>query len=401
MGPLVKLASIVSPGLGSIYKDSLEFGQSLPRHNDNGPGDAARHAYAMARTSREYGPTAAKVLGALYEMTTLGQDRRAEAMDDFNNRVGLSMANVPEEDLRDEILGALNEGRLKTLPKGINEAGYAEGGLVSPLGHIYSSVDVVKRRVKDLFHNPLGYIQQLADATADKLRTVEGATEFGLNTIGGPLGTTKLTPRAKLLADIFGKDHPAYSEILNARYPEEVIRRLPQELAKPKFISDNLARRWESKGRPLYDKGVVHYDVSGGTTIPDVIRNQEIYALDEELPTGFDSESLIKSIYEKGRLRISNLKEISPESAVYVPYDPWVTSPTPLNGKHMFYINEVEGAPSFSRVPSSVDIRSILNEPELRRELNLSLATPEEGILHKNSKGYARGGLVQYCNCGK
>lgn len=132
MGPLVKIASTVSPGLGNIYKDALSFGQSLPRHNDNGPGDAARHAYAMARVAREYGPNAAKALGTLYEMTSLMQDRRSQAMDEYNNAVGLGMAGIPEDQLRDEILGALNEGRLRTLRKGEATQDYAEGGLVRP-----------------------------------------------------------------------------------------------------------------------------------------------------------------------------------------------------------------------------------------------------------------------------
>ena len=130
MGPLVKLATMFSPTLKDIYSQSLAFGQSLPRHNDNGPGDAARHAYASARVAQEYGPMTANALGTLYELMSLGQDRRSEAMDEFNNRIGRGLVNIPPDQLQEEILGMLNEGRLKTLPKGIEEAGYRRGGLI-------------------------------------------------------------------------------------------------------------------------------------------------------------------------------------------------------------------------------------------------------------------------------
>ncbi len=124
MGPLTKLASMIDPRLGEIYKSSLGFGQQFPRHNDNGPGDAMRHAYATARVANLYGPTAAKMLGGLYELTSLGQDRRSQAMDEHNNAVGLEYADMSDAELREALLGALNEGRLKTLPKGVITGDY-------------------------------------------------------------------------------------------------------------------------------------------------------------------------------------------------------------------------------------------------------------------------------------
>lgn len=130
MGPLVKLASLIMPASGRIYNDSVEFGKQFPRHNAEGPGDAARHAYASARMAKEYGPMIAKLMGGLHEVTTLGQDRRSEAMDEYNNRVGYGLADLDEESLREAILGLLNEGGLKTLPKEVQVQGYRKGGLI-------------------------------------------------------------------------------------------------------------------------------------------------------------------------------------------------------------------------------------------------------------------------------
>ena len=130
MGPLTKLATSLVPSAGKIYNESLSFGQSLPRHNDNGPGDAARHAYASALAAKEYGPLIAKILGDGYELTSFNQDRRSQAMDEINNARGRELYNLPEAQLKEVILGMLNDGQLKTLRKGEATQDYANGGLI-------------------------------------------------------------------------------------------------------------------------------------------------------------------------------------------------------------------------------------------------------------------------------
>jgi hypothetical protein len=125
---------MLDPRLGKIYEDSIAFGKQLPRHNQDGPGDAARHAYASAKVADLYGPTASDILGWLHEATSFGQDRRSVDMDDYNNRVGRDMRGMDDASLREAIIGAINEGGLKTLPKGIDAQGYAGGGLV-PIGN--------------------------------------------------------------------------------------------------------------------------------------------------------------------------------------------------------------------------------------------------------------------------
>lgn len=130
MGPLTKLFTSIVPGSRKIYDDSLAFGQQLPRHNDNGPGDAARHAYASAMVAKTYGPMIANLLGKGYELTSFNQDRRSQAMDEYNNTKGVDLYNLPDDQLKEAILGMINEGQLKTLRKGEATQDYRRGGLI-------------------------------------------------------------------------------------------------------------------------------------------------------------------------------------------------------------------------------------------------------------------------------
>lgn len=130
MGPLVRLASILMPESGRIYNESLEFGKKFPRHNDEGEGDAARHAYASALMAKRYGPTVAKLMGDMNEVLSLGQDRRSQEMDEYNNDVGYKLSDLNDEELRETIIGLLNEGSLKVRNKGSTSQNYAQGGLI-------------------------------------------------------------------------------------------------------------------------------------------------------------------------------------------------------------------------------------------------------------------------------
>lgn len=124
-GGLAKLAGLVSPGLGRIYDDSVAFGKRFPRASEDGPGDAARHAYAASRVAREYGPTTAQILGWLNEAAGIGSDRRAVRMDDFNNAAGLSMADLEDEAVRQRIADMIQSGQLKWMDGRSNlNAGY-------------------------------------------------------------------------------------------------------------------------------------------------------------------------------------------------------------------------------------------------------------------------------------
>jgi hypothetical protein len=102
-GGLAKMASLVSPKAKEIYDKSIEFGKEFPRASAEGPGDAARHAYASYLASRAYSPETAEMLGNLYEMASLGSDRRSTRMDQFNNETGRALANLEDEVARQKI----------------------------------------------------------------------------------------------------------------------------------------------------------------------------------------------------------------------------------------------------------------------------------------------------------
>mgnify|MGYP000895005134 CR=1 FL=1 len=136
-GGLAKLVSYMSPDLGQIYNESVEFGKKFPGASEDGMGDAARHAYAASRIARKYGPTTAQLLGNLYEMTSLGADRRSTRMDEFNNETGISLADLEDAAVRQRIGEMLRDrsNKLRYFDKAnAPDSGYATGGLVQNEG---------------------------------------------------------------------------------------------------------------------------------------------------------------------------------------------------------------------------------------------------------------------------
>ena len=117
-GGLAKAASFISPTLGRVYDESVEFGKEFPGHNTDGAGDAARHAYAASRLAREYGPGRARAMGALYELLSLGADRRSTRMDEYNNEAGIGMAELEDAAARERIREMINRNQLETMPAG-------------------------------------------------------------------------------------------------------------------------------------------------------------------------------------------------------------------------------------------------------------------------------------------
>lgn len=59
------------------------------------------------------------------------------------------------------------------------------------LADIFSASDTIKRRMKDFKQDPKGYLQMVADRVNEALSTPEGATEFALNSVQGPVGITR------------------------------------------------------------------------------------------------------------------------------------------------------------------------------------------------------------------
>lgn len=144
-GALESIAYLIDPRLKTINQDAEAFGKSLPRHSDNGPGDAARHAYAASKVAQIYNPLAARLLGHAHEAVTFGQDCRASNMDTYNNSVGSNLKSDNDEQLKELILGLINENKLRTLPANLDMQGngYAEGGLTRA-----SHSDLYQRRAR-------------------------------------------------------------------------------------------------------------------------------------------------------------------------------------------------------------------------------------------------------------
>lgn len=117
-GGLARAASYLMPDASRIYEESVEFGRQFPRASEDGPGDAARHAYAASRLARRYGPGTTRLMGGLYEMLSLGADRRSTRMDEYNNEAGIRLAGMEDAAARDKIREMIERGQLETLPAG-------------------------------------------------------------------------------------------------------------------------------------------------------------------------------------------------------------------------------------------------------------------------------------------
>lgn len=115
-GPLMSLFSKFNPELGAALKEAEDFGRTFDGHNTDGQGDAARHAYAAARIAAMRSPEYAKRMGALYEMLSLGADRRASAMDEHNNNVGAMLAKYPPE-VQQEMIKRLMSAEEQGVPQ--------------------------------------------------------------------------------------------------------------------------------------------------------------------------------------------------------------------------------------------------------------------------------------------
>lgn len=224
--------------------------------------------------------------------------------------------------------------------------------------------------------------------------------------------------RGALLSEIVGEGNPGLRDWLrrfamhNDFIPEEGFVRPTFDVqggwvAKPTDLVKDLpaAFRWESRGRPLWDAGVAHYDASGGAALKNIIELQPQYLAEELADAGhpFAGNGLewysdpVSKLYKKGQVRVADLSDIDPSRARYMNEDLWAsTRPPALNGRAVFYTNQHEGNTAAALgAPANVSIRDILNDPALRRELNLSVALPAGGKAHRKAIVVKKqGGLV-------
>lgn len=157
------------------------------------------------------------------------------------------------------------------------------------------------------------------------------------------------------------------------------------KLLRKGALPGNSAIRYEVAGRPLFDKGVVHYDASGGKQAFDILK---LPKMTEE------GDYLSKPDWRKANLdaqfKIGDISQIHPDIATYKPSDPWMYARFRSNllkpWEHQFYVNDAEGAPINLTGMPTPNIKDILNDPELRQAYNLSLAVPENSKFHQTAR---------------
>jgi hypothetical protein len=231
--------------------------------------------------------------------------------------------------------------------------------------------------------------------------------------------------RAQILARLIKSDPEMVKAIESSSTPEFLVEGLAskrhwQDINKKQYHDEEsellkslpAALRWELAGRKPFDKGVIHYDISGGSQIPDIIGNQrkwmwdrrfEDYGIDTKEP--FIQKTLQNQFEKKARIRAAELSHLNDENAFFdrSDYISRATTQDPakelLRGKTMIYPNEYEGnkfvKPDFSS--GNPKIRDIVNDPDLRKAYNLSLATPSDSVLHKKSLVFkSEGGIVDH-----
>ncbi len=257
-----------------------------------------------------------------------------------------------------------------------------------------------------------------------------GSIPFARATAGqavlGSAPIRKVSPdvtRAQILARLIKSDPEMVKAIESSSTPEFLVEKLAhkrsgQDINKRQYHDEEsellkslpAALRWELAGRKPFDKGVIHYDISGGSQIPDIINNQRKWMWDRRFEDyGFDTkepviQKMLSNQYEKkGRIRAADLSHLNDENAFFDRSDYISRSATQdpakelLRGKTMIYPNEYEGnafvKPDFSS--GNPKIRDIVNDPDLRKAYNLSLATPSDSVLHKKSLVFkSEGGIV-------
>jgi hypothetical protein len=146
-------------------------------------------------------------------------------------------------------------------------------------------------------------------------------------------------------------------------------------------LPGNQAIRYEIPGRALFDEGVVHYDPSGGKQAADILRFPQTTETGENLPRS----QVIKNNRD-AQFRLGDLSKIPEDRATFVPHDKWMYAYSRDGllkpGEHQFYKNDAEGFPSNTTGMAIPRIKDILNDPELRRAWNMSLAVPANSDFH-------------------
>jgi len=93
---------------------------------------------------------------------------------------------------------------------------------------------------------------------------------------------------------------------------------------------------------------------------------------------------------ESSQLRLQDMTKVPEDQARFVDYDPWFQQFGPKRKldpakPYEFYINSGEGMvdEGVFDLPMNLKMRDIINDPDLRREYNMSLAVPTDSEFHQ------------------
>lgn len=162
------------------------------------------------------------------------------------------------------------------------------------------------------------------------------------------------------------------------------------------FAREPLALRYEVGGDPLFDPGVYHYDVSGGSALPSIIR----WKNDDMLGDAADLHEIL-SVLRRGQIRATTLNSAPEASFSLLRTDPFLENQYDIDDvmktPNVFYPNMYEGnVGRGGELPGRITPRDLLNDADLRRAYNMSMAVGEDSPLQKKSVVFkALGGRVR------
>lgn len=262
----------------------------------------------------------------------------------------------------------------------------------------------ILRNIQDLVANP----KQYAEMVVDRLRNFnrgekavvsdQGAgmvpmtleeraqqvTQGALDNIGGG-GAVGSIKNVGLLRDLLGPDSPQVRKMLAGMRPERALRGYqPTETGGAYPVLGNNALRYEN-ARPTFNPNVVHYDASGGEQALQIAGLSHLTPAGEKAPL---AERLRRM--NTSQLRLQDVSTIPEDQARFVEYDPWFQqfghkrSLDPAK-PYEFYINSGEGMvdEDVFDLPMNLRMKDILNDPDLRKEYNMSLAVPADSKFHQ------------------
>lgn len=278
------------------------------------------------------------------------------------------------------------------------------GILEQLLAGIDSAKRTVGRNVQDLYTDPAAYAEKvvghLRNQNAGVAPVVSGEeltnrpltmeervaqTTDALDPGHGMVGSIK---NVALLRELLGPDSPQVRKILAGQSPERALRGYqPMEEGGAYPVLGNSALRFET-ARPTFNPNVVHYDASGGEQALQIAGLSHIAPTGDRLPVADRLRNMKTS-----QLRLQDVSGIPEDQARFVDYDPWFQQFGPKRKldpakPHEFYINSGEGMvdEGVFDLPMNLKMRDILNDPELRKAYNMSLAVPANSRFHQLSR---------------